>query len=473
MPREVVEDRFGGLTWELAIYRNEDLDSMNGTAAEETIVNHVSPSLTDLGVNHRILFDFDPVPLDDRNSGCSTQALENWTSYGEEGNLPVVAKDCNLYLNPGGGGCAFVKGRYASAGAPDIEQVRPRSLIGDKPWSGNVYVAMHEISHNMGTTPGNRSLPSDDPNSGVVQFGDTWVTNGIWQKTPSITRRDATSNACGQPITPDPGPNERDHIYTYFNDCVADQMLIREPPETGHVRIVGLSLTPNPVEVGERVTIEATMENTTDSRATRDEPVLVGDDRIDTLHFDVPSGSTQTLSTHHTPSAPGDYIVQVNQGVDTLTVEEETIPPGDLRIAGVSVSPTPPEKGDQSVITVTGRNYGDGPVNQMVDVLVNGSSIGAVDFEIDGAGLNREYREQERSIYWTPQSAGDFQISAGDSTSTVTVVDPNGGGNGGQNGGETGTGVSVATVALAAGGLALLISRPSREEVESWLGGDD
>lgn len=441
---EIIETGFPGRVFELAIYRNEDLDTRRGTVPEVSVAEHVADSLSDLSINHRIIYGFDPVPVNNNNNSCPssdgpTVAYEVWRDYVRNGNAPFEAKDSNLLINDApGGGCAGIGGNIAVGPGRDIDHV-DGPIEGTSPWHFDIYSCMHEVGHNMGYSHANNA-------------GRKTLIDGVEYKTPTNGRDDAHTNLCGQSNPADPTPGSDDVARLFYNDCVADTITIRE--DQGRVFVSSLLVQPNPVEAGALFTITATVTNTmlTDQEVT--EPVLVGDEQIGELVFNVPAGGTDTTTIVHSVENPGEYIVQVNQQTELLIVEEAE--PADIVVQNVSVDQLPAQVGVPNQIIVTAENVGGSVGNRTLDVFVGGAFVGGVSFGLDPGEIGTD------RVNWTPRDPGTFNLDAGRIRTTVTV-EPAGGGGGDGGGGQAGL-LTPRNLVVAGGATLLFIGLSRRGE---------
>lgn len=220
MSSEWIEKSFDTNLFDIAIYRNVDLDNHRGVDPEFTLVNHVSPALADIGINHRIRWNFDPIPISNNNNGCppGDVAYTAWSQYLDAGNAPWVAADCNILINNSrGGGCGSVGGNVCVGPGWRIDGRYERVLSGGAGWQWHVYSCMHEIGHNMG-------FPHS-PNPGLKWVAD----DDRLHITPTNGDPNQTSNMCGTSVDLRPDNGLARVPENWFAPCVADHLIIRGP----------------------------------------------------------------------------------------------------------------------------------------------------------------------------------------------------------------------------------------------------
>lgn len=113
-----------------------------------------------------------------------------------------------------------------------------------------------------------------------------------------------------------------------------------------------------------------------------------------------------------------DFVTPQWDVLDTLSMHD-TVPsaPANIDVTGISASPSSPEAGQEVAIDVTARNVGGEFGGRTVSVTIDGADHGSVSFDLFANGSDTQ------TIFWTPQSAGEYTITAGEASTTVSVED--------------------------------------------------
>lgn len=423
---EVLEDLSnGGGRFELHVFETPTLAARNGRTPETVVATYIHNSLSAVGVDHTIRYGFPTlatVDFNDPTEMCGTlQPLADWLK--NDASPDQVAKDSNLLINDADrNGCSWTPAIPLDPSSPGNVAVAPGRHIdanfqgvrtGTDAWSGNVYSCMHEVGHNMGFYPGQADPtkagydPPNSPSPAVRQYGYTFVdANGLWNKTPCIGRRDATRNLCGETIAPDPDPNEQDVLHLYYNDCVADEIIIM--PEVGTQRVVSLATYPGSPTVGDRVDVSVTALNTSSSPATESWRVTVDGSRLGIVTIDMPAGGTGSGDLAWTPDTAGTHTIEA--GTLSLDVDvQENIPPpteGSVVVDGIALD-GPPVVGDPSTVTIAVHNPGDTFASETLPLEVDGLTVSQFDVAV-GAGLTGQSHTT-----WVPSTSGPATLTVG------------------------------------------------------------
>jgi len=92
-------------------------------------------------------------------------------------------------------------------------------------------------------------------------------------------------------------------------------------------KVINLDIAPNPVKVGEEVTITATIENVGEATGTYDASLLVDGAVLQTTEVTLAAGVTETVSFAISKESPSNYDIEINGQQLTLRVVQPVRPP--------------------------------------------------------------------------------------------------------------------------------------------------
>jgi PGF-CTERM protein len=138
----------------------------------------------------------------------------------------------------------------------------------------------------------------------------------------------------------------------------------------------------------------------------------VGGETVATENGTLAPDEEMTVEFAHGFGATGEYDIGVGAATDTVTVEA----PADPEVTGVSAEPTDPALGESVAITATVASSADRPAAGDVTIAVDGEAIGSERVAI-GSGTTTV------SVETSFDAPGDYTISAGERSTTVTVHD--------------------------------------------------
>ncbi|WP_262175075.1 CARDB domain-containing protein [Haloarcula laminariae] len=205
--------------------------------------------------------------------------------------------------------------------------------------------------------------------------------------------------------------------------------------------------TPVRLATGERLTVDAVVENTGGEAGAYNATLTVDGRAVASASGQLDAGGERTVPLSHTFDRPGEYTLGVGGETTTVVVEE----PAEPTVSGVRVDSERVRAGESVRVTATVRNDAAVPAN------------GTVTFTRDGEPV------AERAVALAPgattelsadielPTAGERRVGAGSATPvTVTVTTPTDGPAG--TSGGSGPGFTAPVAALAAV-LALLARR--------------
>ncbi len=136
--------------------------------------------------------------------------------------------------------------------------------------------------------------------------------------------------------------------------------------------VSGISITPGTVDIGQTVTISATVTNSGGLSSNYQVDLLINDEVEDIQEVTLAGGESTTVSFEVTKSAAGTYTVNIGGLPGSFTVREAEEPEpeepepeepeavADIISSRLSVSPPTPRVGDTVTISVLITNRGDG-----------------------------------------------------------------------------------------------------------------
>lgn len=138
---------------DIAIYQTDQLTDRNGRAPEQTVGRFLHEALFEYG--HRITFDYPTITMPS-NQTHGDGNLRHWRSTAKD----YDARDANLLLmDSGGGGIAYLRGRYGLGPAKHITRLLPYLSVGYGDAYKNTRACLHEIGHMFGGKHSDKMIP--------------------------------------------------------------------------------------------------------------------------------------------------------------------------------------------------------------------------------------------------------------------------------------------------------------------------
>jgi|GEM_PF-5455105 PGF-CTERM protein len=200
----------------------------------------------------------------------------------------------------------------------------------------------------------------------------TFVTKGLSEGTYTITARDfSKTKLAGQDekdifqIPPD--SSEADENSADDDAVYSVDVLLTVTAPAANIQVTDVKVSPSQVEVGEPVTIKATVENSGDLEGSADITLKVAGTEVATKSVSLGPGESDIVSFTVTEDTPGTYNVDVNGVTGSFTVKAKptptpppktpTPPPATPKPTTPPPTPTPtPEKqpGFEAIFAVVG-----------------------------------------------------------------------------------------------------------------------
>ena len=507
----------GGLSFDTAL-RLEPSGGEQSGVGDRNVPTLVNPALDNGSLGFRDISQFDyvtpTVAVDDQHlgpAGLEVPGEENYTITGTSTMAGGTQLDLEM-LSLTGEGTPFFK-------QPDLVQTVNQS--GDQPATWSVTVNFNQtrndveidprtefttdIKRTTGSTPlGGEALPGvvlADPavgnftvnsqrSDGEVVVVEAFNANRVAQ----LEVQDADGNVLGTSGTLERGLNEQFNIV--LEDPISSNQEVTvvatvEKPEQGEVLaeetaeilvqdqaepffdVSGLSPQTATVEVGDTVTVEATVENLGDIEATQSIGLDI-DGISDSESVTLAGGASETVSfTVDTSDVdPGEYTHTVSsedsEAAGSLTIEAQP-EPGVFEIINLSPEEATVTTGDELVVDVSVQNVGEQEATETVTLEVSGlgavgnqsltlagGDAGSVSFTVDTSPVDpgdytHTVSTAEDSVEGSLTVEAQPTVDNGTDNETDNATDD------GDDGSGAGFGVVVAALALL--GAALLVAR--------------
>jgi hypothetical protein len=180
--------------------------------------------------------------------------------------------------------------------------------------------------------------------------------------------------------------------------------------------VVSFKMAPARVATGEKVTIEAEVQNINSETDTYNIPLMVNGVADSRKSVTLAPGQTELLTFELTRSQTGSYKISIGDRESILTVAKPS--PPDFRLSNLTINPNEVETCDNVVITATLTNIGgsrgvynaelkiDGIINKVEKATLSAGSDCVLCFEV-AKGL-----------------PGTYKVALGDLNGQFTVKEP-------------------------------------------------
>lgn len=206
-----------------------------------------------------------------------------------------------------------------------------------------------------------------------------------------------------------PIATQREHAAAFGGPDI--RYSIEETTVSGPYRSGALEI---PVVVGESVVVTVRVQNAGDESGAYEAELRIDDDPVSAQSGELAAGDSTTLQFTHSFETPGEYDVAVGTDRETVAVEE----PADIEVTGLSTEPDDPAPGETITIQATVESAADRPAAGEVVFALDGETIATESVRVaDGAATVETSVEIDEP--------GDFTVSVGGQSTTVTVGDPN------------------------------------------------
>ncbi len=178
----------------------------------------------------------------------------------------------------------------------------------------------------------------------------------------------------------------------------------------------GLNISPTEVNVGQSVTISATIKNTGDLSGTYKVTLKINDVAVETKDVTLAGGSSQTVTFTTSKDTAGTYTVSVDGLSGTFTVKTVITPkPAAFTASGLSISPTEVNVGQSVTISATIKNTGDLSGTYKVTLKINDVAVETKDVTLAGGS------SQTVTFTTSKDTAGTYTVSVDGLSGTFTV----------------------------------------------------
>jgi hypothetical protein len=202
---------------------------------------------------------------------------------------------------------------------------------------------------------------------------------------------------------------------------------------------------------GETLTTTVSVENVGTQGADYEAALAVDGGTVESSTGTLPAGESTTVTLEHTVESAGEYELSVGRASTTAVVEE----PAGVEVTGLEVEPTRAAQGEQVTLRATVESTAGRPAAGDVAVAVDGETVATEPVRMAGGSTTVEATT-------TFESAGEYELTAGGQSASLTVTDetvtptPTANGAGGGTtivGDGPGLGAAPAVVALAVAAL--------------------
>jgi len=128
-------------------------------------------------------------------------------------------------------------------------------------------------------------------------------------------------------------------------------------PPGAAFKVSGLIISPKEVQVGFPVTISCTVENIGTESGSKTIECKIGGEVVATREVTLAPGASEVVSFEVTPSEAKSYSVSAN-GLYGSFKATEVIPPADIRVEDLTISPAEVKVGKVVTISCRATNYG-------------------------------------------------------------------------------------------------------------------
>ncbi|MCW4014781.1 MAG: hypothetical protein NWF06_00245 [Candidatus Bathyarchaeota archaeon] len=174
------------------------------------------------------------------------------------------------------------------------------------------------------------------------------------------------------------------------------RVTVEEPTKQAELEITNLGVSRTAAEVGETITVSATVTNLGDVASEFSLELFVNDEKQETKNIQLDGGETKTVEFEVTEEAEGEYVVKLG----TLTVsfsvtsEAQPIKPAEFQVTELTINPSSVLADELVEISVKVTNVGetsgtytvnlkiDGAIQETKDVTVSGGATELVEFEV-------------------------------------------------------------------------------------------
>lgn len=249
------------------------------------------------------------------------------------------------------------------------------------------------------------------------------VIAGINGRDTQLTQRrflDAIEAAGGADIRADaqrytettetpPIATQREHVSAFGGPDI--RYSIEEATVTGPYRNETFGNETTPLVVGESVELTVAVENFGTEGGSFDGELRVNDESVATDPGELDAGASTTRRFTHEFGSPDGYEVSI--GTERLTVPVEE--PAEIEVTGIDVDPAETEPGESVTLRATVESAAERPAAGEVVFDVDGEAVATESVRI-GAGT----QTVETAVEF--DEAGEYTVSAGGRSTTVTVV---------------------------------------------------
>ncbi|PSP83934.1 hypothetical protein BRC83_06710 [Halobacteriales archaeon QS_1_68_17] len=165
---------------------------------------------------------------------------------------------------------------------------------------------------------------------------------------------------------------------------------------------------------GERVAVNATVENTGGSAGTYNATLVAGGRVVDARNGTLPAGESTTVALAHRFVEPGEYTLSV--GGDTLRVTARE--PASPSVTDLSVSPRAVSPGENVTVSATVRNDADSPGERNLTITAGERTVATRPVRLDAG----ESLTVTATVSF--DAPGEYTVAAGDASATVSVRAP-------------------------------------------------
>ncbi|UCH50811.1 MAG: hypothetical protein JSV54_07290 [Chloroflexota bacterium] len=178
--------------------------------------------------------------------------------------------------------------------------------------------------------------------------------------------------------------------------------------------VISLDITPEEIAAGERITIEATVENIGKTDGKYHAVLLVNGAEVEAKDIFLTAGAKQDISFQLIESMTGTYKISLGSLTNTLKV----LKPAEFVITSHSITPNPAKVGENVEIKIEVQNLGEAEGTYSASLTIDREIIETKQTVLDGGA------KEIISFILSRNSPGTYEIEINEVRDAIKIIQP-------------------------------------------------